>query len=257
MAATYPPTNPKALPNLSIQVCWWALALSSPLAIIIGAIAYYRIREAKRRVTGGPYALAAVVVGGAGTLGLVVTTGELTGQRKANRHGNYSCSTNLKQLELGMMMYSQDYDEHYPPSASWNALTMPYIKNESVYRCPDEEVDKVPSFGMNRRLDAMFLAKVAEPAEAVSLFDSLPGANRVGGKELLPHPSRHYNGQNIGYVDGHVKFILDTKIDGLQWTVKIGADAKPEKDKAASQEGPVDTSRKNRSQESGQAGEKK
>src|SRR5438132_103636 len=31
----------------------------------------------------------------------------------------YSCLSNLKQLSLGMMMYSEDYNETLPPSAGW------------------------------------------------------------------------------------------------------------------------------------------
>lgn len=69
-----------------------------------------------------------------------------------------SCLSNIKQLTLGMMMYSQDYDETFPEwrwdqnfSTSWgdagsyspnNATSIwyyaiyPYVKNGKVYSCP-------------------------------------------------------------------------------------------------------------------------
>jgi prepilin-type N-terminal cleavage/methylation domain-containing protein/prepilin-type processing-associated H-X9-DG protein len=69
-----------------------------------------------------------------------------------------SCLSNIKQLTLGMMMYSQDYDERFPEwrwdqnfESSWgdkgnvspnNATTIwyyaiyPYVKNGQVYTCP-------------------------------------------------------------------------------------------------------------------------
>ena len=69
-----------------------------------------------------------------------------------------SCLSNIKQLTLGMMMYSQDYDETFPEwrwdqnySTNWgdkgwyspnNATTIwyyaiyPYVKNGKVYSCP-------------------------------------------------------------------------------------------------------------------------
>ena len=55
-----------------------------------------------------------------------------------------SCASNLKQLALGMLMYTQDYDGGLPAyirngSATWPQLydpTVDYVKNEQVYRCP-------------------------------------------------------------------------------------------------------------------------
>jgi len=75
-----------------------------------------------------------------------------------------TCISNLKQLGLGMMMYAQDYDERYPfyhpdpksdwgaghwgangetaahfhSSSLWIAQLRPYIKDQSVYRCPKD-----------------------------------------------------------------------------------------------------------------------
>ena len=67
-----------------------------------------------------------------------------------------SCLSNVKQLTLGMVMYSQDYDETFPqwnwgqqyaggsgPGVEiWNNLWVnaiyPYVKNGQVYGCPDD-----------------------------------------------------------------------------------------------------------------------
>lgn len=72
-----------------------------------------------------------------------------------------SCSSNMKQIVTGLLMYAQDYDEKYPagkndcahsPFQSWDngtgiddfhmqafffaVLSQPYIKNIGVYKCP-------------------------------------------------------------------------------------------------------------------------
>ncbi len=60
-----------------------------------------------------------------------------------------SCSSNVKQLMLGIVMYAQDYDEKFPthnwgegqPPAKANACTWwggayPYVKNVQIYACP-------------------------------------------------------------------------------------------------------------------------
>jgi prepilin-type N-terminal cleavage/methylation domain-containing protein/prepilin-type processing-associated H-X9-DG protein len=64
-----------------------------------------------------------------------------------------TCTSNLKQLGLGMVMYAQDYDETFPQwkwdqeynagslhknngtTLWWNAI-YPYVKNVGVYACP-------------------------------------------------------------------------------------------------------------------------
>lgn len=82
-----------------------------------------------------------------------------------------SCLSNVKQLGLGMMMYSQDYDELYPlavatygttywlsgysfpagwdnpvdpvwelaSSVTWSNSVQPYVKNQNILSCPSAE----------------------------------------------------------------------------------------------------------------------
>ena len=49
-----------------------------------------------------------------------------------------SCMSNLKQIALGFMMYTQDYDGRFPYYASGGqmAFVFPYVKNSQVFRCP-------------------------------------------------------------------------------------------------------------------------
>src|SRR4051812_7063349 len=60
-----------------------------------------------------------------------------------------SCISNTKQIGLGLMMYSQDYDEQlvpawigyptvgFPGNARWMDVVQPYIKNTDIFSCPD------------------------------------------------------------------------------------------------------------------------
>src|SRR5688572_6963248 len=47
-----------------------------------------------------------------------------------------SCASNLKQIATGLLMYTQDYDDRLPPAATWQTELMPYIRNQSVFACP-------------------------------------------------------------------------------------------------------------------------
>jgi prepilin-type N-terminal cleavage/methylation domain-containing protein/prepilin-type processing-associated H-X9-DG protein len=65
-----------------------------------------------------------------------------------------SCLSNIKQQGLGLIMYSQDYDETVVPHAygitggvfpddlrRWPELAQPYLKNWQILRCPSDASD--------------------------------------------------------------------------------------------------------------------
>ena len=88
-----------------------------------------------------------------------------------------SCSSNLKQLALGALMYAQDYDEllmplYYdaPLGMSWAVnFLQPYVKNMNVVECPST---KERSYGWNYKyLDYRPMAALAVPAETVMFCD--------------------------------------------------------------------------------------
>lgn len=56
-----------------------------------------------------------------------------------------SCISNLKQIGLGIMMYTQDYDEQLPyddyswggtGKLHWDEEIFPYVKNVQLFTCP-------------------------------------------------------------------------------------------------------------------------
>jgi prepilin-type N-terminal cleavage/methylation domain-containing protein/prepilin-type processing-associated H-X9-DG protein len=57
-----------------------------------------------------------------------------------------SCQSNMKQIGLGMMQYTQDYDERFPPYTSgsaaaiygWADAVQPYLKSTQIFQCPSE-----------------------------------------------------------------------------------------------------------------------
>ncbi len=59
-----------------------------------------------------------------------------------------SCSSNLKQIGISMMQYSQEYDERVVPGAvgevnvnggtGWMGLLQPYLKSTQIFSCPSD-----------------------------------------------------------------------------------------------------------------------
>lgn len=59
-----------------------------------------------------------------------------------------SCQSNLKQIMLGVIQYTQDYDERYPldfadmgggVKIKWPDLIMPYVKSTQLFFCPSHK----------------------------------------------------------------------------------------------------------------------
>jgi prepilin-type N-terminal cleavage/methylation domain-containing protein/prepilin-type processing-associated H-X9-DG protein len=79
-----------------------------------------------------------------------------------------ACLSNVKQLGLGFMMYSQDYDERLPTyywgegaagqanSCVWWAGIFPYVKNVQIYACPDGARNCTPTHGVWRNFNPPF-----------------------------------------------------------------------------------------------------
>ena len=84
-----------------------------------------------------------------------------------------SCQSNLKQIALGMLQYTQDYDEKFPVYAvsdtppytasnpyGWADALQPYLKSTQIYQCPSEStapssdptVAGYTDYSYNRRL---------------------------------------------------------------------------------------------------------
>jgi prepilin-type N-terminal cleavage/methylation domain-containing protein/prepilin-type processing-associated H-X9-DG protein len=64
-----------------------------------------------------------------------------------------SCLSNLKQMGVGLMMYSQDYDEELPPAwiggafpgyARWMDVVQPYVKNTQIFTCTSSNTTYAP-----------------------------------------------------------------------------------------------------------------
>ena len=99
-----------------------------------------------------------------------------------------SCMSNLKQIGLGTMQYTQDYDEYLPNDNYGNALTdakwmdvvYPYIKSEQLFTCPSDA-------GANRIYDSNRAARTTKAFGSYAI-------NRYYYQGFEPYPP---NGSNI------------------------------------------------------------
>jgi prepilin-type N-terminal cleavage/methylation domain-containing protein/prepilin-type processing-associated H-X9-DG protein len=107
-----------------------------------------------------------------------------------------SCLSNLKQIGLGIMQYTQDYDETYPrgefngtPYSAWPEYVMPYLKSGSVqgvggiFRCPSfPNEQQNMNYGVNRDIcpsDASGLKMAALENVAEKVLIAEKGVNNA------------------------------------------------------------------------------
>ncbi len=151
-----------------------------------------------------------------------------------------SCQNSLKQLGLGLIQYSRDYNDKFPPAkiggvrpaaptmtwnlnppVGWEDATYAYTKNMSVFNCPaslsvtDPISPRGNSFWLNGNLSAFPLAKLKRPAATLMCGDGNDGREVADGtysKTSLPPQwlsdytspcYRHLGGANYLFADGH------------------------------------------------------
>lgn len=63
-----------------------------------------------------------------------------------------SCASNMKNLAMSCLMYSQDYDETWVAQgtdwqSTWQVITQPYMKNYDIIRCPSDTHEAKQGYG--------------------------------------------------------------------------------------------------------------
>ncbi len=150
-----------------------------------------------------------------------------------------TCLSNVKQMNLALIMYASDYDQQYVAWGDvpndWKSKLAPYVKNTQIFNCPvdrngelgDAADGEINGYNLNFYYGPLWgtgypyqLASdtTAYPAEMWCLIDGL-GSTRYASTFDLDNDTtraysgncgaavwRHNEGCNLGYVDGHAKF---------------------------------------------------
>jgi len=94
-----------------------------------------------------------------------------------------SCQSNLKQIGLGMLQYSQDYDERLVSQVggsgtqSWVDLIQPYVKSDQLFICPSDTNKTVVMNGSSSAKHTSYAYNVQLNLPPVSPFTIWIGRN--------------------------------------------------------------------------------
>ena len=139
------------------------------------------------------------------------------------------CHSNLNQLGLAFIQYSQDADEKFPPGVNalnngWAGQIYPYVKSVAVYHCPnDSQVGHSVSYAENQRIAGQSLENFTSPAHSVAVYEettlncdpSIPETVSATGLTAPQSSTRHDPltfGLNYLAVDGHVRMLKPGQI---------------------------------------------
>lgn len=194
-----------------------------------------------------------------------------------------SCSSNLKQIGLGLLQYAQDYDETMPTQAlktvlgttrvdtvddfanvstiNWIAATQPYIKSWQIYHCPSAPATAFTGSSLvvtspnlsdsNYWVNGMVLQrKLSAVQSSASLIFLQENSYRFGAAFVRPQPDNspltplpipvsanlqlwkynysgsgdventsliHFDGGNLLFFDGHVKWRTQSSISAREF----------------------------------------
>ena len=165
-----------------------------------------------------------------------------------------ACLSNCKQIGQAVLMYAQDYDEYLVPyrlttDASdvmgyWNYLLKGYIKTTRIYHCPSNKTKWPPPYetyecryccyGYNQyglsnttttKISWKTMASIPDPDTRILIGDrddSQVGVVNAPSIYMTTGTvgSRHNEGANIIYVDGHCKWVRTDFLTSTDSTVQ-------------------------------------
>jgi prepilin-type processing-associated H-X9-DG protein len=185
--------------------------------------------------------------------------------------------SNMKQIALGVMQYTQDYDERYPVQAAstspstgvianfstasaatnWLRSINPYLKSWQIYSCPSAvqysgtatiaipNGNSAASYMGNGVIfrqpysGGLSLAAVDEPASVIMVreasmvysysetrpYETATSSHTYEYFEYATQAAdrQHFDGGNLAFADGHVKWLALNRICLSAWGVTPGS----------------------------------
>jgi prepilin-type processing-associated H-X9-DG protein len=198
----------------------FSCGITSLVGLVLGIIALVRINKSKGQLGGQGLALAGTIVSAAFLLLVPIPAAMvLPALAKAKQKaGTIHCLSNVKQLNLGLIMYANDNKDRFPDGTGWCDSLITYLGNgTNAFVCPQGAPNQRCHYAFNARLIGHGINDVQAPAQTVLVFEIDGGWNVSGGRELLPARGRHSGAYAVGFADGHAEMVRPARLEQLHW----------------------------------------
>jgi prepilin-type processing-associated H-X9-DG protein len=223
-AAVFSPPSPAKTSGMAITSlvlgCLGLLTcgITSLVGLVLGIIALVRINKSNGQLGGQGIALAGTIVSAAFLLLVPIPAMLLPALARAKQKAQgIQCMNNVKQLNLGLIMYADDHKNLFPAGTNWCDALEPYIKNAQTFHCSRGKPGQRCHYAFNARLAGHEMKDVQSPAQTVLIFEADGGWNLAGGRELLPANPRHTRAYAVGFADGHAEMVSPARLEKLRW----------------------------------------
>lgn len=156
-----------------------------------------------------------------------------------------SCLSNLKQIGLGFMMYTQDYDEKYPQSFAynpqvpangswggspgayywfWQNMIYPYVKSNQLFVCPNGDTSATTpyyaNYGVNgnvirKSTGPISMAEISSPSTVYMVMDAGSYCLQEGGGSYTYYNWAAKPSLGFWYLPGTAKYATDPGYTGF------------------------------------------
>jgi len=117
-----------------------------------------------------------------------------------------SCQSNEKQIALGFKQYIQDNNERYPAATGWDTAIFDYTKSNAILKCPSAAGTGTFDYSYNSLMGDKNENKVDNTANTILVAEASRTTGATSATSATAS-SRHFDGSNYAFVDGHVKWI--------------------------------------------------
>ena len=221
-SAAAPPKNSGLAVTSLVLGCLGLLScgITALVGLVLGIIALVRINKSNGQLGGRGLALAGTIVSAAFLLLGLIFAGIILPpvSRVKQKSANVICLSNVKQLNLGLIMYANDNKDRFPNGPGWcDSLTAYLGGATNAFVCPQGAPNQRCHYALNARLAGHGINDVQAPAQTVLVFEIDGGWNVSGGRELFPAKPRHRGAYAVGFADGHAEMVRSERLGRLRW----------------------------------------
>lgn len=215
-------TSPMAIWSLVLGILGCATCITAIPGLILGVLGLKQVKERSNEYSGSGLAVAGIVISVVALMVDVLVMPAIlfpVFQRARLAARPAICDVNTRHLTQAMSAYSNDYNDKFPPAATWCDSIKTYVKQQDSFNDP-ARIGGGYGYGFNSALGGLSHADLTDPSRTVEIFESDGGWNASGGPEAMISQKRHRMGFMIGYTNGSVTLVDSMSVQNLNWKPK-------------------------------------